>query len=92
MLNVVEKKAQDVEDMSDTIQYLCSERLLDRDTLVNAFKSFMEGYDDLTIDVPQAPKHVAQLLAAASLLPEEVGGEEFSSLQNAYKAVVDSQA
>ncbi|RCH83080.1 hypothetical protein CU098_001689, partial [Rhizopus stolonifer] len=57
MLTVVEKKAQDVEDMTDVMKHLNSENLLTKETYIKAFKSFMEGYDDLTIDVPQAPKY-----------------------------------
>lgn len=85
MLSVVEKKAQDVEKMSETIKYLSNENLLQKDLYVKVFKVFMEGYDDLTIDVPQAPKYVAQLLHAASLTPEEVSKENFESLQKEYK-------
>ncbi|KAL9556688.1 hypothetical protein MBANPS3_001739 [Mucor bainieri] len=90
MLTVVEKKAQDVDDMCKTIEYLNSEKLLQKDVYVKAFKQFMEGYDDLTIDVPQAPKYVAQLMIAASVAPEEVGGDEYDSLQKAYKTLVES--
>lgn len=81
MLAVVEKKAQDVERMAQVMEFL----ELEKELYVKAFKSFMEGYDDLTIDVPQAPKYVAQLLSAASLTPEEVDDEGFDSLKNAYK-------
>lgn len=90
MLTVVEKKAQDVDDMCKTMEYLNSEKLLQKDLYVKAFKQFMEGYDDLTIDVPQAPKYVAQLLVASSISPEEVGGDEYDSLQKAYKTLVES--
>lgn len=85
MLTVVEKKAQDVEKMCDTMEYLNTEQLLLKEHYVKAFKQFMEGYDDLTIDVPQAPKYVAQLLKAASVNPEEVGGDDYVSLQKAYQ-------
>lgn len=91
MLTVVEKKAQDVERMSETIKFLNSENLLEKGLYIRAFKGFMEGYDDLTIDVPQAPKYVAQLLLSASVSPEDVGGDEFDSLQKAYKTLVESQ-
>ncbi|KAK4518502.1 uncharacterized protein ATC70_008720 [Mucor velutinosus] len=89
MLTVVEKKAQDVDDMCKTIDYLNSEKLLQKDLYIKAFKQFMEGYDDLTIDVPQAPKYVAQLMAASSVSPDEVGGDEYASLQKAYKTLVE---
>ncbi|KAG2236616.1 hypothetical protein INT48_000171 [Thamnidium elegans] len=81
MLTVVEKKAEDVERMVQVMEFL----ELEKDLYVKAFKNFMEGYDDLTIDVPQAPKYVAQLLSASSLTPEEVDDEGFDSLKNAYK-------
>ncbi|KAI9259966.1 armadillo-type protein [Helicostylum pulchrum] len=81
MLAVVEKKAEDVERMTQVMEFL----ELEKELYVKAFKSFMEGYDDLTIDVPQAPKYVAQLLSAAALAPEEVDDEGFDSLKNAYK-------
>ncbi|GAN03422.1 eukaryotic initiation factor 4F subunit P130 [Mucor ambiguus] len=90
MLTVVEKKAQDVDDMCKTIEYLNSENLLQKGLYVKAFKQFMEGYDDLTIDVPQAPKYVAQLMLASSVSPEEVGGDEYDSLQKAYKTLMES--
>ncbi|KAI8991841.1 armadillo-type protein [Mycotypha africana] len=84
MLTVVEKKAQDVEKMCDTITYLRSQNLISKEHFIGAFTSFMEGYDDLTIDVPQAPKFVAQLLKACELTPEEVNGSAFESLKNAF--------
>lgn len=88
MLTVVEKKAEDVERMIQVIQILN----LEKDLYIKAFKQFMEGYDDLTIDVPQAPKYVAQLLLACSIKPEEVDNEGFDSLKNAYeKLEVDSK-
>lgn len=87
MLTVVEKKAADVDRMIQVVEYLESENLLQRDQFVKAFKTFMEGYDDLTIDVPQAPKYVAQLLLASSITPEEVDNEGFASLKSAYDKV-----
>lgn len=90
MLTVVEKKAQDVDEMCKTIEFLNSENLLEKELYIKAFKQFMEGYDDLTIDVPQAPKYVAQLLLASSVSPEQVDGDNYDSLQKAYKALVGS--
>jgi translation initiation factor 4G len=84
MLSVVEKKESDVEQMSGAIQHLEGEGLLDKASTLNAFKTFMENYDDLTIDVPQAHKYVAQLLIAFKLSPSDVGGEEFAALEKAY--------
>lgn len=93
MLTVVEKKASDVEKMIEVIKYLDSEKLLEKELYIMAFKSFMEGYDDLTIDVPQAPKYVAQILHACSITPEQVVDQEdqdgFDSLKKAYKKVVE---
>lgn len=92
MLTVVEKKAEDVAKTVDMIVYLQSENMIEKDTYVKAFKNFMEGYDDLTIDVPQAPKYVAQLLLASHLTPEIVDDEGFDSLQNAFdKLEADSK-
>ena len=85
MLTAVEKKAEDVENTAGVIEYLSTENLLAKSLYVKAFKSFMEGYDDLTIDVPQAPKYVATLLHASSVTPEEVDDEGFPSLKNAYQ-------
>ncbi|KAI9483269.1 MAG: hypothetical protein EXX96DRAFT_136222 [Benjaminiella poitrasii] len=90
MLTFVEKKAQDVEKISEGIKYLNSQGLLEKELYIKAFKSFMEGYDDLTIDVPQAPKYVAQLLHASSVTPEEVDGDSYESLQKAYSALNDN--
>jgi translation initiation factor 4G len=87
MLTVVEKKSEDVEKMTQVIEYLASENLLQKDLYIKAFKNFMEGYDDLTIDVPQAPKYVAQLLLASSVTAEEVDEEGFDSLKSAYNKV-----
>jgi translation initiation factor 4G len=93
MLTVVEKKAVDVEKMVDVIKYLnTEENLLEKDLYIRAFKNFMEGYEDLTIDVPQAPKYVAQLLLASSITPEEVDEEGINSLKDAYKKVSEEEA
>ncbi|KAI8639819.1 hypothetical protein BD408DRAFT_420787 [Parasitella parasitica] len=91
MLTAVEKKAQDVDNMCKTIEYLDSENLLSKDLYIKAFKQFMEGYDDLTIDVPQAPKYVAQLLLASSVSPKEIDGDHYDTLQKAYKTLVESK-
>jgi translation initiation factor 4G len=91
MMTVVEKKAQDVDKMADTIKFLSGENLIEQELYIRGFKAFMEGYDDLTIDVPQAPKYVAQLFHAASVVPDQVGGDEFGSLQRAYDKLLESQ-
>ncbi|RCH95895.1 hypothetical protein CU097_010313 [Rhizopus azygosporus] len=76
MLTVVERKSEDVDTMADIMAYLLSEKLLDKQIYINAFKKFMEGYEDLLIDVPQAPKHVAKLLEASSLTSSDEGTED----------------
>jgi translation initiation factor 4G len=86
-LAVVEKKASDVDQMCDAVTYLCDEKLLEKSVILTAFKSFMEGYDDITIDVPQAHKYVAKLLVSFSISPSEVGGEEFPALEKAYDEI-----
>lgn len=45
---------------------------MQREEYVLAFKKFWEGYEDLIIDVPQAPKHVDKLLAATGIERSEV--------------------
>jgi translation initiation factor 4G len=75
-LTVVEKKSEDVDTMCDVVDYLLSENLIDKQTYVKAFKKFMEGYEDLVIDVPQAPKYVAKLLDASSITLSDEGTEE----------------
>ncbi|CEP09178.1 hypothetical protein [Parasitella parasitica] len=90
MLTAVERKAKDVDDMCKVIEYLNSENLLSKNLYIKAFKQFMEGFDDLTIDVPQAPKYVAQLLSASSVSPAEIDGDHYDALQKAYKTLVES--
>lgn len=54
------------------ITELYKEELLKKEDFVLAFKKFWEGYEDLIIDVPQAPKHVDMLLAATGIERSEV--------------------
>jgi translation initiation factor 4G len=54
------------------IAELYKENLMLREDYVLAFKKFWEGYEDLVIDVPQAPKHVDRLLAATGIERSEV--------------------
>jgi translation initiation factor 4G len=54
------------------IAELLKENLLQKEHFVAAFKKFWEGYEDLVIDVPQAPKHVDRLLAATGIERSEV--------------------
>ncbi|KAI8987139.1 hypothetical protein BDB01DRAFT_849286 [Pilobolus umbonatus] len=87
MMTVLEKKESEILQMIDVAQYLKSEQLLPKEAFMEGFKNFMEGYDDLTIDVPQAPKYVAKLLLAMSLSPSEVNGDEHPSLIRAFKDI-----
>lgn len=72
MLDVVEKKSEDVQVVCEMIEVLLKENLLTRDEFVLAFKKFWEGYEDLVIDVPKAPEHVDKLLAATGIERSEV--------------------
>lgn len=72
MLGVVEKKETEVKGVCEMIGVLNKENLVDKDSYVEALKPFMEMYEDLTIDVPQAPKYMSQLLAAMNVDPSEV--------------------
>ncbi|KAL0094157.1 armadillo-type protein [Phycomyces blakesleeanus] len=72
MLGVVEKKAEDVDTVCGMIEEFYNENLVDRETYIKAIKPFMENYEDLIIDVPQAPKYVASILKAAKVEWSEV--------------------
>ncbi|KAI8096882.1 armadillo-type protein [Halteromyces radiatus] len=72
MLTVVEKKEDDVKGVCEMITILNKDSLISKDTYVEALKPFMEMYEDLTIDVPQAPKYMSQLLVAMNVDPAEV--------------------
>lgn len=72
LLDFVEKKTDDVQVVCDIIAELYKENLLTKEEFVLAFKKFWEGYEDLVIDVPQAPKHVDMLLAATGIERSEV--------------------
>ncbi|KAG0186668.1 hypothetical protein DFQ28_007479 [Apophysomyces sp. BC1034] len=76
MLGVVEKKAEDVDLVCGMIKDFYDEKLIEKEAYVKAFKPFMDGYEDLTIDVPQAPKYVVKILLAAGVEPSEVTPEE----------------
>lgn len=81
-MTVVEKKAEDVDTMCGMIAHLLSEKLIEKETFIRAFKTFMEGYEDLTIDVPQAPKYVAKLLEASTIEPSDEGADDIFSHLN----------
>lgn len=70
MLAVVEKKEDDVKGVCEMIGVL--DNLVAKETYLEALRPFMEMYDDLTIDVPQAPKYMALLLVAMDVDPAEV--------------------
>lgn len=72
LLAVVEKKEEDVKGACEIINVLSKENLLEKEHYVEALKPFMEMYEDLTIDVPQAPKYMTQLLVAMNVDPSEV--------------------
>ncbi|CAO3590035.1 unnamed protein product [Absidia cylindrospora] len=72
MLAVVEKKETEVKGVCEMIGVLNKENLVNKESYVEALKPFMEMYEDLTIDVPQAPKYMSQLLAAMNVDPSEV--------------------
>ncbi|CAO3695160.1 unnamed protein product [Rhizopus stolonifer] len=81
-LTIVEKKAEDVDTMCGMIAHLLSEKLIEKEMYIKAFKTFMEGYEDLTIDVPQAPKYVAKLLEASTIEPSDEGADDIFSHLN----------
>ncbi|CAO3609075.1 unnamed protein product [Cunninghamella blakesleeana] len=72
LLSVVEKKEDDVKGACEIINILSKDGLLEKEHYVEALKPYMEMYEDLTIDVPQAPKYVSQLLVAMDVDPSEV--------------------
>ncbi|OBZ87917.1 hypothetical protein A0J61_04035 [Choanephora cucurbitarum] len=72
LLNIVEKKSEDVEVVCEMIDVLYKEKLMTREEFVTAFKKFWEGYEDLVIDVPKAPENVNRLLAATGIERSEV--------------------
>ncbi|KAI8393552.1 uncharacterized protein BYT42DRAFT_551440 [Radiomyces spectabilis] len=76
MLSVVEKKENDVNMVCEMIGDLYKENLIEKEAFIKALQPFMEGYEDLTIDVPQAGKYVAKILVAAKVEPSEVMPEE----------------
>ncbi|KAI8636113.1 armadillo-type protein [Parasitella parasitica] len=75
LLDVVERKTQDVDVACEIITELSKERIVSREEYILAFKSFWEGYEDLIIDVPKAPEHVNRLLAATGIERSEVEAE-----------------
>ncbi|KAI8994804.1 armadillo-type protein [Pilobolus umbonatus] len=67
LLDVVEKKSEDVEVVCKMIAEIRKEKLISQEEFTSALKIFMEGYEDLVIDVPQAPKHVDRILEAVEI-------------------------
>ncbi|KAF7724656.1 hypothetical protein EC973_000828 [Apophysomyces ossiformis] len=76
LLTVIEGKPTDVTLVCETIPELYKQELIEKTAFVKAFQGFMEGYEDITIDVPQAPKYIARLLVAADIEPSEVLPQE----------------
>ncbi|KAI8330779.1 hypothetical protein BC941DRAFT_404487 [Chlamydoabsidia padenii] len=72
MLAVVEKKEDDVKGVCEMITILNKDNLVTKENYIEALQPFMEMYEDLTIDVPQAPKYMSQLLVAMNVDPAEV--------------------
>ncbi|CAO3614341.1 unnamed protein product [Cunninghamella echinulata] len=67
ILNVVEMKESQVNAISNIITKLYSENILEKEVMLQAFQEFMEGFEDLIIDVPQSPKYVALLLVKSNI-------------------------
>ncbi|ORX50565.1 hypothetical protein DM01DRAFT_1384800 [Hesseltinella vesiculosa] len=72
MLGSVEKKEDDMKAVCEIIAAVNKEGLVQKEHYIEALKPFMEFYEDLTIDVPQAPKFVSRLLVAMDVDPAEV--------------------
>jgi translation initiation factor 4G len=75
LLAVVEMKEKQVIAVGELIPQLYKADLLDKDVMVKAFQEFMQGYEDLVIDVPQAPSYVVRLLVRADIGLSEACGQ-----------------
>jgi translation initiation factor 4G len=82
LIAVIELKEKQVGVVADLIPQLYKAHLLDRETMVKTFQNLMDGYDELTIDVPQAPGYIARLLIQAGIGLSDIAGLP-SSLQQA---------
>ncbi|KAI8066891.1 hypothetical protein BC940DRAFT_367920 [Gongronella butleri] len=94
LLGVVEKKQAQVDSVCALLPQLYAHGALEKTAMQHAFQTFIELYEDLVIDVPQAPKLVAQLLVHSDLTLDDVWqptqlGPCPENLQNAY---TDQQA
>ncbi|ORZ15051.1 MIF4G domain-domain-containing protein [Absidia repens] len=67
LLAVVEMKEKQVILAGELIPNLYKADILGKHVLVKAFQEFMHHYEDLVIDVPQAPTYVARLLVQAGI-------------------------
>ncbi|KAG0169594.1 hypothetical protein DFQ28_011433 [Apophysomyces sp. BC1034] len=76
LLGVIEGKAADVALVCETLPELHERELIEKTEFIKAFQGFMEGYEDLRFDVPQAHIYVAKLMVAAGVEPSEVLPEE----------------
>lgn len=74
LLAVIELKEKQVVAVADLIPQLYKAHLLDRETMVKAFQTLMDGYEELTIDVPQAPASIARLLIQAGIGLSDIAG------------------
>lgn len=81
---MIELKEKQVVAVADLIPQLYKAHLLDREIMVKTFQNLMDGYEELTIDVPQAPAYIARLLIQAGIgLSDIAGPTPPSSLQQA---------
>jgi translation initiation factor 4G len=76
LLDIVEQKSSDVDVACEIITELYNQKLMQKEEYVAACKKFMEGYEDLILDVPQASKHVNTLFTAMGIDRSEVEPEE----------------
>ncbi|KAI8331246.1 hypothetical protein BC941DRAFT_382969 [Chlamydoabsidia padenii] len=96
LIGAVELKEKQVIAVGELIPKLYKAQILDRETMVKTFQDFMDGYEDLTIDVPQAPAYVARLLIQSGIGLSQAcgnisGGQEIPlSLQQAHATLTQS--
>ncbi|CAO3593358.1 unnamed protein product [Absidia cylindrospora] len=98
LLAVVEMKEKQVILAGELIPKLYKTDILGKHVMVKAFQEFMHHYEDLVIDVPQAPTYVARLLVQAGIeLSEACTDIHHSSnppppisLQQAYTAMLQT--
>lgn len=59
----VEKKIEELEKLFPYIPSMCSLRILDKKSFHEGLVDFLDGYDDLTVDIPYVGKSTALLLS-----------------------------